>query len=93
MPKKNKEAMEEVKRDQIIKNVIPVRSPVIDKLGENRNIQTLPKVGFDVFCRVSGIKKDQCAGFRYFITSKNITRLTIPEWQIEYSLYRNKVVK
>lgn len=76
----------EIRREPMVNSSI--LSVNTDKLKLN-----LPKVSISIFLQVSGIKRDQLAGFKYYAKSKDIESLTIPQWREEYENYLNKPVK
>lgn len=53
----------------------------------------LPKVTISVFQIVSGVKKDQLAGFVRYAKIMGFVSLTIPQWQGEYEKFLCKPVR
>ena len=62
-------------------------------LVEKKTELALPKVPFKVWSKVSGVKKDQLAGFEFFARKMKYTNLTVPEWKKVYEAFLTKPVK
>jgi hypothetical protein len=59
----------------------------------NKQKPDLPKVPISIFNIVSGIKKDQLAGFVRYAKLNGFVLLTIPQWQEEYERFLCKPVR
>lgn len=55
-------------------------------------VSSLPRVGIDVFMRVSGRKPDQMAGFGRWAKNRKLGTRTIPEWQAALTEYGDRPV-
>ena len=56
-------------------------------------VKVLPKISFDIFSRICGIKWDQLAGLAYYARKQGIKVLTVPEWEDLHEEYKTKPVK
>lgn len=55
-------------------------------------VASLPRVGIDVFMRVSGQKPDQMAGFGRWAKNQKLGTRTIPEWKAALTEYGSRPV-
>lgn len=50
------------------------------------------RVKLEVWCRLSGIKWDKLAGFKYLIRKAKLGPLTVPQWWEEWAKYQRRPV-
>jgi len=50
------------------------------------------RVRYAVWARLSGIKWDKLAGFRYLVKKAKLGPLTVPEWWAEWAKYQKRPV-
>jgi len=76
----------DVELDSDDATIIP--ETVVEPVNEQQ--PALPLIPLEVFCKLSGKKPDQIAGFRRYALSNQLKPKTIPEWREELIAFQNK---
>lgn len=50
------------------------------------------RVKLDVFCKLTGLKFDKLAGFRYIAKKQKLGPMAVPEWWAEFDKYQKRPV-
>ena len=56
-------------------------------------VSNLPLVPLEIFCRLSGKKLDQMAGFRRFALTQKMKPMTIPQWRKALVAFENRPMR
>lgn len=82
---------EEPKKEEAVKQP-PEAAPAPEAAPQAEAVDPAPAIRLDVFCRLTGLKFDKLAGFRYLARREKLGPMSVPKWWAAFHAYQKRPV-